>query len=110
MMLVANYMNLFAAAIHGEYDTCMLYADQLKQRCVEQFKDGNLDIEQLDAVDAICEFVSKAIGTSDSAHTYHVDLSIFTSIPDFWAIDQLFPIIPIDNLDERPGAWGIYQT
>ncbi|KAF3626402.1 TCP transcription factor 10 [Capsicum annuum] len=53
MMLVANYMNLFAAAIHGEYDTCMLYADQLKQRCVEQFKDGNLDIEQLDAVDAI---------------------------------------------------------
>lgn len=103
----ADYRNLSAAAIRGEYDTCMLYADQLKQRCVEQFKDGNLDIEQLAAVDAICDFVSKAIGASDPVRTYHVNLSIFTSIPDFWAIGQLFPIVPIHKLHERPGARGI---
>ncbi|OIS98144.1 PREDICTED: arginine decarboxylase-like [Nicotiana attenuata] len=103
----ADYRNLSAAAIRGEYDTCVLYADQLKQRCVEQFKDGDLDIEQLAAVDGICDFVSKAIGASDPVRTYHVNLSIFTSIPDFWAIDQLFPIVPIHKLDERPGVRGI---
>ncbi|KAK6778139.1 hypothetical protein RDI58_024857 [Solanum bulbocastanum] len=103
----ADYRNLSAAAIRGEYDTCMLYADQLKQRCVEQFKDGNLDIEQLAAVDAVCDFVSKAIGAFDPVRTYHVNLSVFTSIPDFWAIDQLFPIVPIHKLDERPSARGI---
>ncbi|XP_060176150.1 arginine decarboxylase 1A, chloroplastic [Lycium barbarum] len=103
----ADYRNLSAAAIRGEYDTCMLYSDQLKQRCVEQFKAGNLDIEQLAAVDGICDFVAKAIGASDPVRTYHVNLSIFTSIPDFWAIDQLFPIVPIHKLDERPTARGI---
>ncbi|KAJ8533685.1 hypothetical protein K7X08_007009 [Anisodus acutangulus] len=103
----ADYRNLSAAAIRGEYDTCMLYSDQLKQRCVEQFKEGNLDIEHLAAVDGICDFVSNAIGASDPVRTYHVNLSIFTSIPDFWAIDQLFPIVPIHKLDVRPGARGI---
>nr|ALM23625.1 ADC1 [Atropa belladonna] len=103
----ADYRNLSAAAIRGEYDTCMLYSDQLKQRCVEQFKEGDLDIEQLAAVDVICDSVSKAIGASDPVRTYHVNLSIFTSIPDFWAIDQLFPIVPIHKLDEQPGARGI---
>ncbi|KAL2254804.1 arginine decarboxylase [Sesamum indicum] len=104
---LADYRNLSAAAIHGDYDTCLLYAEQLKQRCIEQFKEGSLGMEQLAAVDGLCELVLKAIGVSDPVRTYHVNLSIFTSIPDFWGIGQLFPIIPIHRLDEKPGVRGI---
>ncbi|KAL6963775.1 Arginine decarboxylase 1A, chloroplastic [Sarracenia purpurea var. burkii] len=102
-----DYRNLSAAAIRGEYETSLLYADQLKQRCVEQFKEGSLGIEQLAAADGLCDLVSKAIGASDPVRTYHVNLSVFTSIPDFWGIGQLFPIIPIHRLDDRPVMRGI---
>ncbi|KAH6780124.1 arginine decarboxylase 2 [Perilla frutescens var. hirtella] len=103
----ADYRNLSAAAVRGEYESCLIYAEQLKQRCVEQFKEGSLGMEQLAAVDGLCEFVSKAIGVSDPVQTYHVNLSVFTSIPDFWGIGQLFPIVPIHRLDERPAVRGI---
>ncbi|RAL49331.1 hypothetical protein DM860_012764 [Cuscuta australis] len=102
-----DYQNLSAAAMRGENDTCLIYADQLKQRCVEQFKDGSLAIEQLAAVDGICDLVTKAIGAFDPVSTYHVNLSVFTSIPDFWAFGQLFPIVPIHRLDERPSSRGV---
>ncbi len=36
------------------------------------------------------------------AGTYYANLSIFRSAPDTWAIDQLFPVLPIQRLDERP--------
>ncbi|OWM83913.1 arginine decarboxylase [Punica granatum] len=103
----ADYGNLSAAAMRGEYETCLLYAEQLKQRCIEQFKEGVLGMEQLAAVDGLCDVVSKAIGVSDPVRTYHVNLSIFTSIPDFWGIGQLFPIVPIHRLDQRPCVRGI---
>ncbi|KAF5448906.1 hypothetical protein F2P56_029397 [Juglans regia] len=103
----ADYGNLSDAAIKGEYETCLLYADQLKQRCVNQFKEGSLGMEQLAAVDGVCDVVSKAIGAVDPVRTYHVNLSVFTSIPDFWGIGQLFPIVPIHRLDQRPSVRGI---
>ena len=34
--------------------------------------------------------------------TYFCNVSIFQSLPDSWAIDQLFPIMPVQRLDERP--------
>ncbi|ESQ50880.1 hypothetical protein EUTSA_v10022578mg [Eutrema salsugineum] len=102
-----DYENLYGAAMRGDRESCLLYVDQLKQRCVEGFKEGNLSIEQLAGVDGLCEWVVKAIGASDPVLTYHVNLSVFTSIPDFWGIDQLFPIVPIHKLDQRPLARGI---
>ncbi|MEM9193781.1 MAG: biosynthetic arginine decarboxylase [Myxococcota bacterium] len=33
---------------------------------------------------------------------YYCNFSIFQSAPDTWAIDQLFPVMPIHRLDERP--------
>ncbi|MFO1376632.1 MAG: biosynthetic arginine decarboxylase [Steroidobacteraceae bacterium] len=33
---------------------------------------------------------------------YFCNLSVFQSLPDSWAIDQLFPIVPLHRLDERP--------
>ncbi|MBL1218090.1 MAG: biosynthetic arginine decarboxylase [Planctomycetes bacterium] len=34
--------------------------------------------------------------------TYYCNMSIFQSLPDSWAIGQLFPIMPIHRLTERP--------
>jgi arginine decarboxylase len=36
------------------------------------------------------------------ASIYYVNLSVFQSAPDAWAIDQLFPILPIHRLNEEP--------
>ncbi|EOA29985.1 hypothetical protein CARUB_v10013090mg [Capsella rubella] len=102
-----DYENLYGAAMRGDRESCLLYVDQLKQRCVEGFKEGSLGIEQLAGVDGLCESVIKAIGAADPVLTYNVNLSVFTSIPDFWGIDQLFPIVPIHKLDQRPVARGI---
>lgn len=37
---------------------------------------------------------------------YLCDFSVFQSMLDHWAIDQLFPIMPIHRLNERPGRRG----
>jgi len=39
------------------------------------------------------------VGLSD---TYFCNFSIFQSLPDSWAIDQVFPIMPIHRLEEKP--------
>jgi len=41
------------------------------------------------------------------ASIYYVNLSVFQSAPDCWAIDQLFPIMPIHLLGEEPTRRGI---
>jgi arginine decarboxylase len=38
---------------------------------------------------------------------YFVNFSVFESIPDVWAIDQVFPITPIARLDEVPDRRGV---
>jgi arginine decarboxylase len=40
------------------------------------------------------------------ASIYYINLSVFQSAPDSWAIDQLFPILPIHRLDEEPTCRG----
>ena len=40
---------------------------------------------------------------------YFCNFSIFQSLPDSWAIDQLFPIMPIHRLDEEPVRRGTLQ-
>jgi arginine decarboxylase len=39
--------------------------------------------------------------------TYFCNFSVFQSLPDSWAIDQLFPVMPIHRLDERPTRTGV---
>jgi arginine decarboxylase len=46
--------------------------------------------EELDALDALL------------AETYFCNFSLFQSVPDSWAVRQLFPIMPIHRLNERP--------
>ncbi|MCW5755861.1 MAG: biosynthetic arginine decarboxylase [Phycisphaeraceae bacterium] len=39
--------------------------------------------------------------------TFFGNFSLFQSMPDAWAIDQLFPVAPLRRLDERPTRRGI---
>ena len=36
------------------------------------------------------------------ADKYFCNLSVFQSMPDVWGIDQVFPVVPLQHLDERP--------
>jgi arginine decarboxylase len=40
---------------------------------------------------------------------YFCNFSVFQSLPDSWAIDQLFPIMPIHRLEEEPSRRGTLQ-
>ncbi len=39
--------------------------------------------------------------------TYFCNFSLFQSVPDAWAVDQLFPVVPIHRLNEEPTQRGV---
>ena len=39
--------------------------------------------------------------------TYFCNFSVFQSVPDSWAIEQLFPVLPIHRLDEQPNRRAV---
>ncbi len=41
------------------------------------------------------------------ADTYYGNLSVFQSAPDHWAVKQLFPVMPIQRLNEKPSRRAI---
>jgi arginine decarboxylase len=40
--------------------------------------------------------------------TYYGNFSVFQSLPDTWTMGQLFPVMPIERLDERPTRLGTF--
>ena len=40
---------------------------------------------------------------------YFCNFSLFQSLPDSWAIDQVFPIVPLSRLDEKPSRTATLQ-
>ncbi len=71
---------------------------------------------------AICQRVRKLLTSASKAHRqvldelnekladkYFLNLSVFQSIPDAWAIDQLFPIIPLHRLHDVPERRAVLQ-
>jgi arginine decarboxylase len=43
----------------------------------------------------------------DLADTYFVNFSVFQSLPDSWAINQMFPVLPLHRHTEQPTRRGI---
>ncbi len=43
------------------------------------------------------------------ADKFFLNFSIFQSLPDSWAIDQIFPILPLTQLNEKPSTRSILQ-
>jgi len=39
--------------------------------------------------------------------TYYCNFSVFQSLPDAWAVKQLFPVVPIHRLDEEPSRRAV---
>ncbi len=97
-----------------------------KQRAQEMFSSGVLTLrdranaEQLYL--ATMTRLARLLGGDKSEHPeiwtdiestlvdrYFCNFSVFQSLPDNWAIDQLFPIMPIHRLDEQPSRRGTLQ-
>ena len=93
-------------------------AQQSLDTAMNLFATGYLPLDQRSLVEnlywAICrkvtklarqlEFVPEEIDAlaATLCDTYFCNFSLFQSIPDSWAIKQLFPVMPIHRLDERP--------
>ncbi len=91
---------------------------QYKEELFTLFNLGHLSLEDRSKGEMlfwqICERIHKDLKTLKEipeefedmekmlADTYVINLSVFQSLPDSWAIDQLFPILPIHRLNERP--------
>ena len=102
---------------------CFHDAIQLKEDASALFSLGQLDLRDRARVDrlfwACCEKIQRIAGElSDApeelqdlqrglADTYYGNLSVFQSAPDHWAVKQLFPVMPIHRLDEKPTRRGI---
>ncbi len=74
------------------------YAEELTWACAKEIA-NNLDNDEITHPD-LSEI------TNTLASTYYANLSVFKSIPDTWAINQVFPIVPIHRHLEEPFCKG----
>ncbi len=93
-------------------------SQQALDKAIALFVGGYLPLDQRSQAEniyfAICrkiqrlakqlEFVPEDLEGLDTmlSDTYFCNFSLFQSIPDSWAIKQLFPVMPIHRLEERP--------
>jgi arginine decarboxylase len=112
--LMETYQNITVRNLLESYHD----AQQSLDMAMNLFSGGYLPLEQRCMVEnvfwAIChkirkfarqlEFMPEELEVLDSllSDTYFCNFSLFQSIPDSWAIKQLFPIMPIHRLRERP--------
>ncbi|MGF1445876.1 MAG: biosynthetic arginine decarboxylase [Pikeienuella sp.] len=61
-------------------------------------------IDRIKRVAAQAEAVPDDVAEALEAHAdiYHGNFSLFQSLPDVWAIDQVHPVMPLQRLDETP--------
>jgi len=100
-------------------------AQQIREEALDRFSLGLLDIKTRAQIERLFWSIAKEIHqmTSGLKHVseemlqlpkllsdkYFCNFSLFQSLPDSWAIDQIFPIIPIQRLDERPDRSATLQ-
>ena len=94
-------------------------ADTLLAEAHAHYAEGKLSLAQRAWSEQACHAVARAVAPSLDgeirAHRealdtlrerlsakYFCNFSVFQSVPDAWAIDQVFPILPIHRLDEVP--------
>ena len=103
---IKNYREVYNEAVsnketmHSLFD--LGYLTLLERAHVEQLFQQVLVrvakvIEQLDYVPEELEALPRRL-----ADTYVCNFSLFQGMPDHWAIGQLFPIVPLSRLHERP--------
>ncbi|MEX2515499.1 MAG: biosynthetic arginine decarboxylase [Gammaproteobacteria bacterium] len=96
------------------------------ERAREMFNYGVLDIQQRARAEAIFYYIARQVQRALKydepaqrevldelnerlADKYFCNFSLFQSLPDSWAIDQVFPIVPLHRLQERPNRRGMIE-
>jgi arginine decarboxylase len=107
-----NFQEAYHDAVHLKEETINLFNVgllSLRERArAEQLFWGCCDsilkiIQDLDYVPDELEGLDKIL-----ADTYYANFSVFQSVPDHWAVKQLFPTMPLHRLNERPTRRGIF--
>ena len=93
-------------------------AQDIRDEALDLFRHGIIDLKTRAQIESLYWSISHEI--SELAHhqkhvpdelrsldkmmadKYFCNFSLFQSLPDSWGIDQLFPIMPIDRLNEKP--------
>jgi arginine decarboxylase len=112
--LIDTYREVSRKNLLEAYHDALEYKDE----CLSLFSLGHLSLQQRviaeDVFWALCQKILKL--TRELSHipeelegleralsdTYFCNFSVFQSLPDSWAIDQLFPVLPIHRLNEEP--------
>ncbi len=93
-------------------------AEQIREDCLDMFAHGMVDLKTRAEIEAmywsVCHEINSIAKTLKHvpdelrgldkllADKYFCNFSIFQSLPDCWGIDQLFPVMPIERLNEKP--------
>ena len=100
-------------------------AQQIREETLDRFSLGLLDLQTRAKIERLFWSIAKEVQqmTNGLKHVseellnlpkllsdkYFCNFSLFQSLPDSWAIDQIFPIIPIQRLDEKPDRSATLQ-
>lgn len=100
-------------------------AQQIREEALDRFSLGLLDLKARAQVEKLFWSIAKEIQamTAKIKHVpeelhilskilsdkYFCNFSVFQSLPDSWAIDQIFPIVPIQRLNEKPERTATLQ-
>ncbi len=112
--LLYTYKNITARNVLESYHD----AQQALDMMINMFCTGHLTLNERAMAEnfywAICRKISRLCETLDYvpeeiqgldqllSDTYFCNFSLFQSMPDSWAIKQLFPVMPIHRLEEKP--------
>jgi arginine decarboxylase len=80
----------------------------LQQRCIAETLFWSI-CRKVQKMSRELEFFPEELEGLDAmlSDTYFCNFSLFQSMPDSWAINQLFPIMPIHRLGEKPGRHAV---
>ena len=112
--LYEAYINVSVKNFQETYHDAL----QLKEEAVSAFTLGVLGLRERARVEqlfwAVCERILKIVRDlpyvpddlegleRQLSDTYYCNFSLFQSMPDHWAVKQLFPAMPIERLDKQP--------
>ena len=100
-------------------------AEDIREEALDLFRHGIIDLKTRAQIESLYWAISHEI--AELAHhqkhvpdelrkldrqmtdKYFCNFSLFQSMPDSWALDQLFPIMPIARLEEQPTRSAMLQ-
>lgn len=117
-----NIINEFCSLLdtYKKYEPNESYEKIIKlhKKALRLFSDGKLNLEQYALADeiynTICIKLFEKVKTENKEHKlidklsykiadkYFANFSVFQTVPDSWAINQVFPILPLQRLLEKP--------